>query len=101
MFRLASAMLNLRKAAPDDIPLILSFIRELAKYERAQNAVSCTENDLHRDGFGPSPRVRVIIADWNGEPEGMAFYSCKYSTCDRRPGSLIEPLYVRGQLRTP
>src|SRR2546426_11834127 len=72
MFRLASDMLKLRKAVPDDIPLILSFIRELAEYERAPKAVSCTEKDLHRDGFGPSPKFRVIIAEWNGEPAGMA-----------------------------
>ena len=95
MFRLASAMLNLRKAAPDDIPLILSFIRELAKYERAQNAVSCTENDLHRDGFGPSPKFRVIIAEWNGEPAGMAFFFYNYSTWQGRPGIFIEDLFVR------
>ena len=51
-------MLKLRKAFAEDIPLILSFIRELAEYERAPNAVSCTEKDLHRDGFGPSPKFR-------------------------------------------
>jgi len=99
MFRLASAMLNLRKAAPDDIPLILSFIRELAEYERAPNAVSCTETDLRRDGFGPSPKFRVIIAEWNGEPAGMAFFFYNYSTWQGRPGIFIEDLFVRPQFR--
>src|SRR5438309_9027381 len=28
------------------------------------------KKDLHRDGFGPSPKFRVIIAEWNGEPAG-------------------------------
>src|SRR6266487_3247619 len=51
-------MLKLRKAVPQDIPLILSFIRELAEYERAPNAVSCTEKDLRRDGFGANPKFR-------------------------------------------
>src|SRR5438876_12314476 len=99
MFRLASAMLKLRKAVPDDIPLILSFIRELAEYERAPNAVSCTEKDLHRDGFGPSPKFRVIIAEWNGEPPGIAFYFYNYSTWQGRPGISLEVLYVRSQFR--
>src|SRR5205807_10457345 len=99
MFRLASAMLKLRKAAPDDIPLIFSFIRELAEYERAPNAVSCTETDLRRDGFGPSPKFRVIIAEWNGAPAGMAFFFYNCSTWQGRPGIFLEDLFVRPQFR--
>src|SRR2546428_5786437 len=99
MFRLASAMLKLRKAVPDDIPLILSFIRELAEYERAPNAVSCTEKDLHRDGFGRSPKFRVIIAEWNGETAAMAFFFYNYSTWQGRPRIFIEDLFVRSQFR--
>ncbi len=92
-------MLNLRKATAKDIPLILSFIRELAEYERAPNAVACNEEDLRRDGFGPSPKFRVIIAEWNGEPAGMAFFFYNYSTWQGRPGIFIEDLFVRTQFR--
>ncbi len=92
-------MLNLRKATAKDIPLILSFIRELAEYERAPNAVACNEEDLRRDGFGPSPKFRVIIAEWNGEPAGMAFFFYNYSTWQGRPGIFIEDLFVRAQFR--
>jgi GNAT superfamily N-acetyltransferase len=92
-------MLKLRKSSADDIPLILSFIRELAEYERAPNAVSGTEKDLRRDGFGPSPKFRVIIAEWNDEPAGMAFFFYNYSTWQGRPGIFIEDLFVRPQFR--
>ena len=92
-------MLKLRNAVPDDIPLVLSFIRELAEYERAPNAVSCTEKDLRRDGFGASPKFRVIIAEWNGEPAGMALFFYNYSTWQGRPGIFIEDLFVRPQFR--
>jgi len=92
-------MLKLRKAAAKDIPLMLSFIRELAEYERAPNAVACTEQDLRRDGFGPSPKFHVIVAEWNGEPAGMAFYFYNYSTWLGRPGIFIEDLFVRSQFR--
>ena len=92
-------MLKLRKAASKDIPLILSFIRELAEYERAPNAVVCTEQDLRRDGFGPSPKFHVIVAEWNGEPAGMAFYFYNYSTWQGRPGIFLEDLFVRPQFR--
>jgi len=92
-------MLKLRKAAAKDIPLILSFIRELAEYERAPNAVVCTEQDLRRDGFGPSPVFHVIVAEWNGEAAGMAFYFYNYSTWQGRSGIFIEDLFVRPRFR--
>jgi len=99
MFRQTVAMLKLRKATSKDIPPIMSFIRELAEYERAPNAVSCTEKDLRRDGFGSHPKFRVIIAQWDGEPAGMAFFFYNYSTWQGRPGIFIEDLFVRPQFR--
>jgi GNAT superfamily N-acetyltransferase len=92
-------MLKLRKAAAKDIPLILSLIRELAEYERAPKAVACTEQDLRRDGFGPSPKFHVIVAEWNGEAAGMAFYFYNYSTWQGRHGIFIEDLFVRPRFR--
>jgi GNAT superfamily N-acetyltransferase len=92
-------MLKLRKAAAKDIPLILSLIRELAEYERAPKAVVCTEQDLRRDGFGPSPVFHVIVAEWNGEAAGMAFYFYNYSTWQGRSGIFIEDLFVRPRFR--
>ena len=92
-------MLKLRKATPKDIPLILSFIRELADYERSPKAVSCTEKDLRRDGFGSDPKFRVIIAGWGGKAAGMAFYFHSYSTWQGRPGIFIEDLFVRPEFR--
>jgi GNAT superfamily N-acetyltransferase len=92
-------MLKLRRATSTDIPLILSFIRELAEYERAPNVVSCKEEDLRHDGFGSKPKFRVIIAEWNGEPAGMAFYFYNYSTWQGRSGIFIEDLFVRPQFR--
>ena len=92
-------MLKLHKAAAKDVPVILSFIRELAEYERAPNAVACTEEDLRRDGFGPSPKFHVIISEWNREPAGMAFFFYNYSTWQGRPGIFIEDLFVRPNFR--
>ena len=60
---------HIRPATPADIPQILAFIRELALYEREPHAVLATEADLLRDGFGPTPRFRCVLAEVDSLPE--------------------------------
>ena len=92
-------MLTLRPAEAADVPLILSFVRELAEYEREPHAVCATEADLLRDGFGPQPRFHCIVAEWDDQPAGFALYFYNYSTWKGRPGIYLEDLYVRPAFR--
>jgi GNAT superfamily N-acetyltransferase len=92
-------MLNIRPATRGDVPLILQFIRELAEYERAPSEVEATEADLVRDGFGPNPKYRAVIAEWSDKPAGFAFFFENYSTWRGHPGLYLEDLFVRPQFR--
>ncbi|MCA1828834.1 MAG: N-acetyltransferase family protein [Myxococcales bacterium] len=92
-------MLVIRKAEAKDVPLMLQFIRELAEYEREPQAVTATEADLLRDGFGPSPRYFCLVAEWSGTPAGFAFYFHSYSTWLGRWGLYLEDLFVRPAFR--
>jgi GNAT superfamily N-acetyltransferase len=92
-------MLNIRPAAPDDIPLILQLIRELAEYEREPQAAVATAADLLRDGWGPEPKFRCLIAEWNRQPAAFALYFWNYSTWQGRPGLYLEDLFVRPAFR--
>ncbi len=92
-------MLKIRKASVEDVPLILSFIRELAEYEREPGAVRATEDDLIRDGFSANPKFRVLIAERDGNPAGMAFFFHHYSTWQGRHGLFLEDFFVRPQFR--
>ena len=92
-------MLNIRPATPDDIPLILAFIRELAEYERAPEQAIAKPEDLRRDGWGPEPKFRVVIAEWQGAPAGFALFFYNYSTWQGRAGIYLEDLFVRPQFR--
>jgi GNAT superfamily N-acetyltransferase len=96
---LKQAMLTIRNASPADASLILDFIRALAKYEREPDAVVATEQDLLRDGFGPDPKYRCIIAEWNGKPAGFAFFFFNYSTWLGKPGLYLEDLFVLPEMR--
>lgn len=92
-------MLTIRPAEAADVSLILSFVRELAEYEREPQAVCATEADLLRDGFGAQPRFHSVIAEWEGKPAGFALYFYNYSTWKGRPGIYLEDLYVRPAFR--
>lgn len=92
-------MLAIRNAIRDDAKLILDFIRRLAEYEREPKAVSASEEDLLRDGFGPAPKYRCIIAEWENKPAGFAFFFYNYSTWRGRPGLYLEDLFVLPEMR--
>jgi GNAT superfamily N-acetyltransferase len=98
-------MLNIRPVTPADIPQILTFIRELATYEREPHSVLATEADLLRDGFGSTPHFQCVIAEIDEAdqkiPAGFALYFTSYSTWRGHHGIRLEDLYVtparRGQ----
>jgi len=90
---------TIRPATRADIPQILKFIRALAVYEREPTAVTATEADLERDGFGPNPFYFCLIAEHEGRPAGFAFYFFNYSTWQGMPGIYLEDLFVEPELR--
>lgn len=92
-------MLSIRNATSADAALMLEFIRGLAEYERAPNAVIATEEDLLRDGFGRDPKYRCVIAEWDRRPAGFAFFFYNYSTWRGQPGLYLEDLFVIPEMR--
>ena len=92
-------MFRIRDAAASDVGVILRLIRGLAEYERAPDAVTATEEDLLRDGFGDRPRFHVVLAEWNGAAVGFAFFFFNYSTWQGRPGLYLEDLFVVPEYR--
>jgi GNAT superfamily N-acetyltransferase len=89
-------MLNLRQANLNDVPLLHSLIQEMADYERL--SLRITEETLAQDGFGSQPRFRALIADFDGEPAGYAFFFGSYSSFEGR-GLFLEDLFVRPRFR--
>jgi GNAT superfamily N-acetyltransferase len=94
-----SAMLSIRPATAADVPLLNTMIREFAEFERERELVSITEDDLLRDGFGATPKFRVLIAEWDGQTAGYALFFGFYSTWVGRAGIFLEDVFVRAQFR--
>lgn len=96
------AAISIRPASPDDVPLILSLIRELAEYEKLSHEVVATEAMLRASLF-PAPPARpaaeVLIGELGGRAQGFALYFQSYSTFLARPGVYLEDLFVRPAAR--
>lgn len=92
-------MTQIRPATAADVPLILALIHELAVYEREPDAVHATEASLLRDGFGPDPRFRCLVAERDAVPAGFALFFNSYSTWEGRHGIYLEDLFVRPAFR--
>lgn len=87
--------LSIRPARPGEAGLVLSFVKELAEYEKLLDEVVASEADIAESLFGDSPRVFCDIAEWDGEPVGFALWFYTYSTFKGRHGIWLEDLFVR------
>jgi GNAT superfamily N-acetyltransferase len=92
--REAAPGLALRAATPEDVPLVLRFIRALAEYERMANEVVATEEVLRESLFGARPAAEVILAELDGVPVGFAVFFHNFSTFVGRRGLYLEDLFV-------
>ena len=89
---------TIRPAVRADVPRILDFIRSLAAYERAPEAVTATEASLEREGFGPHPFYSCLIAERDGRTAGYALYFFNYSSWVG-PGIYLEDIFVEPEMR--
>ena len=93
------ARAEIRPATEDDVPIILSLIRELAEYERLSHEVVATEGLLRESLFGDRRGAEVLIACCKGAPAGFALFFHSFSTFLGRPGIYLEDLYVKPKFR--
>ncbi|MEV0442488.1 GNAT family N-acetyltransferase [Streptomyces spectabilis] len=91
----------IRTAAPADIPLVHTLIRELAEYEKEPQEARATEEQLREALFGERPAAYAHIAedDATGEPVGFSLWFLNFSTWRGVHGIHLEDLYVRPDAR--
>ena len=92
-------MLSIRPATIKDASQLASMILELAQYEKLDHEAAVTAESIARDGFGPHPKFRAIVAEVDGKAAGYAVFFEFYSTFQGRAGLFLEDLYVRPSLR--
>jgi GNAT superfamily N-acetyltransferase len=91
--------LEIHPATEADVPLILTFIRELADYERLSHEVVATEDALRNSLFGERRFAEVLLGYGGWSPAGFALFFHNFSTFLGKPGIYLEDLYVRPEFR--
>lgn len=113
----------IRAALPDDVPVVLKLVRELAEFEREPNAVKMTEADLTTALFDDPPAAAALVAtddirdgdgagaagvsDLDGvdsgdgaeQVVGFAIYHETFSTWTGRTGTFLVDLFVAPEHR--
>ena len=91
-------MFEIRNAERKDTPLILSFIRRLAEYEKMSDEVIATEESLEEWIFDKQ-KAEVIFAVEDGKEVGFALYFHNFSTFVGKAGIYLEDLFVLPEYR--
>ena len=90
---------EIKHASISDVHLILSFIKELAEYEKLLHEVVATEDILKETLFGENAHAEIIIGYLNGKPICFALFFHNFSTFLGRPGIYLEDLFVKPEAR--
>lgn len=86
--------LSIRKATSVDAALILNFITELARYEKAEHHVVATQDSILNSLFSEKATANALICSLDEEPIGYAVYFYNYSTWLGKNGLYLEDLYI-------
>lgn len=87
-----------RKAVREDLPLIYSFIKELAEYQHLEDQMIATEGSLEKLLF-EEKRADVIFCVYRDVEVGFAVYYKTFSTLLGKCGIHLEDLYVKPEYR--
>jgi GNAT superfamily N-acetyltransferase len=97
---MSDSAISIAPATEADVPVILSFIRGLAEFEKLSHRMVATEETLRRTLFGERPYAEVLVARMNDTPAGFALFFHSYSTFLARPGIYLEDLFVLPEMRS-
>lgn len=90
--------IDVRAGTAADVPLLLSFIRAMADFEKL--TVAATEDGLREALFGDRPAAQTLLAFVDGKPVGYATYFFTFSSMLGRRGLWLDDLFVDAAYRS-
>lgn len=90
---------SIRRAQKEDAAIVLTLIKDRARYEKLEHEVVATLDDLNKSLFGNSPKAHVLLAYEEDQVVGFVLYFYNYSTFLCKNGIYVEDLYVNESVR--
>jgi ribosomal protein S18 acetylase RimI-like enzyme len=89
---------TIRSAKREDMKQVLQLIQELATFEKEEDAVEVSVENLEEDGFGKQKLFHCFVAEKEAKIVGMALVYPRYSTW-KGPVIHLEDLIVTKEMR--
>lgn len=89
---------SFRYATPEDAGLVMDFVRQLSRYEKAEQQVEATE-DMIREELGKEHGAKALLVEAEGTEVGCAVFFRNYSVYLGRPGIFLDALIISEQYR--
>jgi GNAT superfamily N-acetyltransferase len=89
----------IRQAEKSDSEMILTFIKDLAVYEKLIDEVSATEDLISEALFGDKIYAECLLGFEGEKPVAFALFFHNFSTFKGKPGLYLEDLYVKPEYR--
>ena len=93
LIRFFMPVFAIRPARPEDAPVILGLLTELAHFEKLP--IPLTEQDIERDFFGPRPAIECEIGLADEVPVALVTYYWCYATFRAARRLYLEDFFVQ------
>jgi len=91
--------LEIKHATKDDLPIIYSFIKDLADHVNLSHEVAASAEDLEKHIFDKAGFVEVLIGYYESQPVSFIIFYPSFSTFIGKPGIHIEDFYIKPEFR--
>lgn len=98
IFNVGNIKVEIRAGTAADVPLLLSFIRSMAAFEKL--TVSATEESLREALFGEKPAAYTLFAFVDGSPIAYVTYFFTFSTMVGKRGLWLDDLFIDPAFRS-
>jgi GNAT superfamily N-acetyltransferase len=90
---------SIRKTKIEDVPVIISLIKELATYEKLAHEMLATVEDFEKALFGEHKCAETVLGEVDGKAVAVILFFHNFSTFVGRPGLYLEDLFVKPEFR--
>ena len=91
--------IKIEKIKVEDIPVILSMMKEFAVFERLTEFATATEEEYRESLFGENSSIECLLVYFENDVAGYALFFTCFSSFRGWRGLFLEDLYIKEEFR--